>query len=687
MSILEGIKNWYIVFFAIGIGCFLLYPNFFNSHFQFIVLILFFNTVLLAFFYKNHLVFICFLMLGFSFTAGMLRAFIRHKQVEHVILTSQQKFCHVRGWIEKQDARQKRKKLIIRVKQACRLKNPPYRIRISSSMAVNAQAGDGVKFNAVLRAPPEQIAPETYNIKRTAYYKKIGAYGFAVSNLDPVSVKSNHIIESFERKIIRLRRQIEQKINLNLNQPIKGLISALLVGNKTGVDLQTRKDFQIAGLAHLLAISGLHMGLIAGGCFFFLRGFFALFVYFSNRYDVRKPAGFLAILVTIFYLLISGASVSTQRAAIMAITAFLAILFDRQVFSLRSVMIAFFIILLLRPESLFEAGFQMSFAAVIALIAFYEYRKRKHQMDYIQFEAYPYFIKYPLKILRYGYFLMLTSLIAGGATSFIAAFHFHKIVSYGLISNLLVLPIFTFITMPCGIFVFIFLPFGIEAIPLMIMELSLENILWIIQKITHLPYASIDIKMIPFSVFILYIFGFLCLCIGPVYRIRITGTLFMLTGFLLWIGSKPPDFWMGQKGAMAVKDSHAKQIYLVQVSSRNFGVRVFSGLSQSNSYRKHKLIKAKNCNESYCMLSIQQHSILYVRNPIEKICNRAYLIIASHQEQINSSDLKACRSKIILQSELQKKGNCLVWLNGRYVFNQTKPVYIKCSGSYLKAKS
>jgi len=190
----------------------------------------------------------------------------------------------------------------------------------------------------------------------------------------------------------------------------------------------------------------LHMGLLAGGAYSLASLLFAFITPLSRRYDMRKAAAVIGAFTATYYLILSGASVATQRAYIMAIIIFLAVVLDRRAFSLRSVSLAALVTLVLHPESLMSAGFQMSFAAVTALVVVYQYWDSKRDVY-----AYSSFAK-----LKSGFSsLSVTSFVAGLATSGFAVFHFGRMAKYGLIGNLLAMPVFSLIVMPAALVTFI----------------------------------------------------------------------------------------------------------------------------------------------------------------------------------------------------------------------------------------
>ncbi|MBL4758173.1 MAG: ComEC/Rec2 family competence protein, partial [Rhizobiales bacterium] len=147
----------------------------------------------------------------------------------------------------------------------------------------------------------------------------------------------------------------------------------MITGDRSFISRNHVEMLRASGLAHVLAISGLHMTLVTGALFAGLRALLAFIPGIALRYPIKKIAAFAALFAGAFYLALSGANVATQRAFIMVGIMLVAILLERPAISLRNVALAALFVILWRPESVVTASFQMSFAAVTALIAAYEY--------------------------------------------------------------------------------------------------------------------------------------------------------------------------------------------------------------------------------------------------------------------------------------------------------------------------
>src|SRR6202008_538017 len=215
----------------------------------------------------------------------------------------------------------------------------------------------------------------------------------------------------------------------------------------------------ISSLAHVLSISGYHMAVVAGVVFFLVRAVLALIPGFALRRPIKKWAALAALAAATFYLLLAGAEVATQRSYYMTAFVLGAVLIDPQALTLRTIGTAAILVLLLAPEAVVHPSFQMSFAATLALIAGYErgaIRLRANADSSLGARAALWGVN---EIVG----LTLASLLAGLATTPYAAYHFHRIAPYGVIANLLAMPIVSAWVMPMGILGILTMPLGLDA--------------------------------------------------------------------------------------------------------------------------------------------------------------------------------------------------------------------------------
>lgn len=342
------------------------------------------------------------------------------------------------------------------------------------------EPGDVVKVKAVLLPPPAPAYPGGYDFQRHAYFQSIGAVGYSIGDFQILGEVSGFLANS--RKLsARLRSSIASQISRLASSETIGFITAISTGDKRAIPSNQLDNMRHSGLAHLLAISGLHMGMIGGLIFFSFRFLLSLWPFLALNYPIKKIAAIVALMGLVGYLFVSGMSISAVRAYIMISAMFLAICFDRTALSFRMVVIAAIVILLLFPESLTTASFQMSFAAVFALISFYEIVGGKLG----QFARSGGIIR---RLFAYVLGVVLTSLIAGLATAPFAIYHFGQFATYSLFANLIAVPIMGLWVMPWAIIAFLMLPFDL-ALPFQMMGVGVAYILWIANETAHWPEA------------------------------------------------------------------------------------------------------------------------------------------------------------------------------------------------------
>ncbi|MEE9545598.1 MAG: ComEC/Rec2 family competence protein, partial [Rhodospirillales bacterium] len=272
-------------------------------------------------------------------------------------------------------------------------------------------AGDWIRVRAVLSPPPPPAAPGAFDFQRQSYFRRLGAVGFAFGPVELIAKGRDRGLDSLSLGLERLRQGIADSVMAGLHGRPGTIAAALMTGTRKAIEPKTITAIRDAGLAHLLAISGLHVGLVAAILFVGLRGALALAPPLALRYPIKKWAAAAAIIGAFAYALLAGATVPTQRAFLMIGLVLLAVLFDRRGLSMRLVAWAAFVILLLTPESLLGASFQLSFAAVTALIAAYEVVRDRRRFGN---KGPP---KWPRTALLYVAGVALTTVIAETATA------------------------------------------------------------------------------------------------------------------------------------------------------------------------------------------------------------------------------------------------------------------------------
>lgn len=486
---------------------------------------------------------------------GFLAAKVRTASVAAPVIAKPTYFVTVVGWVEKWERRaDKRNRLTLRVHaiegfDAARL---PYRVRVSIPWPEAPAPGAAVKLRAKLFPPPEPVAPGAFDFAMRAYFQRLGGVGFAVSKPEvwkgapvaPVDLRLRARLEV-------LRRHIAMRITNVLSREQAAVAQALIVGERGGLSEDVLRTLRRSGLAHILAISGLHMAIMAGSLYWLFRLLLTLTPGLALRHPVKKWAAGVALAGALVYLFISGGAFATQRAFIMAAVIFVAIMLDRPALTLRNVMLAAFIILLVMPESLLDVSFQMSFAATTVLVAFYERwtrallpRRHAGAIGGVQ------------HIARYLGGIALTTLLASVAVAPFAAYHFHQFTQYGILGNMLAMPVVASVVMPMALVCLLAMPVGLEAWPLHVMGAGIEAVLNVAAWVSALPGAVVPVPAYSGAALGLIVLGALWLSIWQ-RRWRLLGWLIISVGLALSTVRDAPDILIEREGkAIAVRDEN-----------------------------------------------------------------------------------------------------------------------------------
>ncbi len=423
----------------------------------------------------------------------------------------------------------------------------PDRIRLRLRRGDDVGVGDRISVLARLSPPPAPAMPGAYDFQRRAWFARIGGVGFALGHVKPAQdIADGGGVGTAAINLAKLRQTMADRIRSVLPAESGAIAAALIVGDRSAIPEETVQALRDSGLAHLLAISGLHLGLVATILFFGVRLVLALCEPVALRLPIKKIAAIAALAGAFVYLLLAGATVPTQRAFIMTGIVLFAILVDRTAVSLRLVAWAAMIVLALSPEVLLSASFQMSFAAVVALVAVYE-ALRDPLRDWLRGGG-------PGRKLAF-YFIgvAISTIVAGAATGLIALHHFGRITQFGLVANLAAIPIASFWIMPWGVLAAALMPFGLEEVALVPMAWGIEWIVLVAKTVAGWPGAVAAIPVMPQTGLVAIALGGLWLCLWQ-GRVRFFGCLGIVAGLaIIPLTDRPDVLVTGNGKLMAVR--------------------------------------------------------------------------------------------------------------------------------------
>ena len=433
------------------------------------------------------------------------------------------------------------------------------------SFSGKMRVGDFVAMRGFLPPPRGPALPGGYDFRRADYFAGIAASGFAFGTIR-IEPRSVHSADRFiARQINAVRRTIASRIVNTLGgNDASALVVALLTGQRGLLEPAAVDALRISGLAHILAISGLHMALFGGLVFGSVRAGLALIPGLALRWRIDRAACLAGCVACALYFLISGASLATQRAFIMIFLLFLARLCGRPALTIRNVSLAGIIILVLQPEALLNAGFQMSFAATFALVAIWRgFRDRRTQSRGGALQpGLPYRKSLARHVVLWASGLFVTSLIAGLATTPIAALHFERVAPLGLLTNVMAMPLFSLAVMPLGIVALLAMPFGLEFIALVPMGWCTQKILDMAGFVAVLtPHSGLIGAQSPLATCALASAAAMLVLMPRYYR-RLALVPFAIAGLALAV-FELPDLYIAENGKSLAFHNHAGQLRIV----------------------------------------------------------------------------------------------------------------------------
>ncbi|TDT77752.1 competence protein ComEC [Litoreibacter halocynthiae] len=414
----------------------------------------------------------------------------------------------------------------------------PFRVRVSlhgDDIGITFAPGDTVLTTGHLGPPAGPVEPGGFDFQRHLWFQQLGALGYTRNPMLRLAPAGS--AQGFSLWLYSFRLALSTAIKSRMSDEEGPFAAAIITGDRADLDPKLLDRLRASNLAHLLAISGLHMGLLTGAVFAVIRIGLSAVPQLALRLNLRKVAAVGALIAAVLYLGVSGANVATQRAFIMVTVMLLAICVERPALSLRAVAIAAFIVLIITPEALVGPGFQMSFAATTALVAVFAVIRDRGL-----------FLILP-KWLSGAAALLLSSFIAGAATAPYGAAHFNQVAQYGLLANLLSVPVMGLVVMPGALLAGCLAPLGLEGIGLWGMELGLAWILRVADLVSGLDGSTRAIVAPGPAVLPLVTLGGLMLCIWQGTG-RLVGLVPVFVAFGLWHNVERPAVLISETGRL-----------------------------------------------------------------------------------------------------------------------------------------
>lgn len=532
------------------------------------------------------------------------------------------------------------------------LSRPPERVRIVVGSR-HAPIPPGGDFRGLvrLRPPSGPAFPGSHDFAFAPFFNGIGAYGFSLGPPEPPAPDilgkeaRKGLGAWFGHRLSAVRLAMTERISQIIGGAEGGIAAALVTGERTGIPDEAEEWLRGTGLAHVLSISGLHMAIVAGFAMLLVRSLFALVPALALRFPIKKFAAAAALVVAAFYLALSGANIATQRAFIMLAIMLTAVLLDRPALTLRNVSIAAIVVIALTPHAVMTASFQMSFAATVALIGGYAALSRRQARSPVR----PGHRGWGHRILLAFAAIAMTSLIAGAATAPYAAYHFHRLAAFGLVANVLTMPLFTLWVMPLALIGSLAMSFGLDAWPFHAMGYGIGLVLQIARFVyEHLPDQAIGLTtaagLVLLSAAILA-----ASCFAS--RLRYVAVPLALAGLAAAPDRVPPPelliFEDGKEVALIAKDG---QLAFLRERPNDFVAaqweRAFEAKARPLAEREPRRRISADCDEGLCRFETRDGLKVVWTDDYEKTglaCDDGDVAIVARAIR-----LSACRSGAIL---------------------------------------
>ncbi|MDE8345097.1 MAG: ComEC/Rec2 family competence protein [Acidocella sp.] len=504
--------------------------------------------------------------------------------------------------------------------------------------------GESVAGYALLFAPERPAYPGAWDPGRQDFFAGVGANGVALGVL---RVTAPVRAAGLAMWLARLRGRIAAQVMAVLPVSTGAVAVTLLTGDEQAIPVAERQNFIAAGLAHILAVAGLHVGIVMGLVFAAVRLALCLPERLALRLDVKAMAAMAALLAGAGYAALTGAHLPILRSLAMASLATFGVVMGRRAISLRALALAALAIMLMTPEAVLGVSFQMSFSAVLALIAGFEALRRRRARGQTTRSAGGW-------VMRHIGALALTSFLAGGASMPFAAFQFQQIQPYWIPANLVAVPLMAVWVMPLGLLALGLMPLGLAKLALVPMGWGIGAIIWITVRIAALPAAMLRVSPMPNAAILLIAAGLVTLCIWRT-RLRWAGLGLMVAGVALCLAVRPPSVLISADARMVgLRNGNAVLVVSARAASAYIMAQwapVWAGLP---------FVQAR-CTAAACNV---EGVLLAVSPPVD--CGSARLVVSLEPLHGACSGLD-----VIDKASIWRDGAIAAWVSGNQITLRT----------------
>lgn len=468
----------------------------------------------------------------------------------------------------------------------------------------------------------------------------------------------------------RARNRLTARIAQTIGGPQGAVAAALVTGKRGLIPEDTNEALRAAGIYHVASISGLHMVLAAGLFLWSLRALLALFPTLALQRPIKTWSAIFAMAGSIAYCIFAGAEVATERALIMTLIILGAVVFARPAFSMRNLALAALAVMMLEPQALLGPSFQMSFAAVAAMIALFEQRPGQFETRPLALVAgeaggdphYDRRATWSGRMLAVFLALTLTTLAASIATGPYGAFHFHRFQPFGLLGNLLALPVIEFVVMPAAVFGTLATAFGLDGPVWTLMGYGVDLMLRVSHWVAAMNGSQIHVKAFSGASLLLLTLALVwaSLWLTP---LRWFAVVPAVAGFFLMTQEPRPDIFIDRQGRTLAFRNGDGVLSGMNIRANRFGMAQW--LASDADPRKpdnETLGRHVRCDRQGCTALLpggRTIALVLERRALPQDCARADILVTP----LFVDRICAGPERLIDGAHLQKTGALEIFLN------------------------
>ena len=606
-----------------------------------------------------------------ALSAGFLSMGLRTARVETPVL-DHIRIVKLQGFVEEVDLRPIGARLVLGVVDAGDMPAnlAPRRVRVTTRKTPNVAAGDYVALTARLLPPSRAVLPGGYDFSRDAYFAGVGAVG---STLGAITILPAPRDASWRQRFFASIDQARNRLALRVDAIIGGdegaIAAAMVTGKRDFLSSDARDLIREAGILHIITISGVQMTLVAGIFFVLARRLLALSPTLALRYPIKKWAAGVAMLGSVFYDVATGSRVGTERALIMTLIVLGAVVLDRRALTMRNLALAVLAIVALEPEAILGVSFQLSFAAVGALVAVMEARFARVDQGADPFL--PVRVRPPRRGAFLSHFvdkplgLLLATLCATSATASFMAYHFHDLSPYVLIGNPLTLTIIEFFAVPGALLGTALYPLGLDAWVWLYVGAGIKFILWVARFIAAAPGSTLHVRAFAPAALLFLSLAVMSAILWRSWLFRAMAIPFAALGIIGALEGPRYDAILAPSGDLAaVRDADGR---LEVVGKRFNAFDALQWLTADGDDRDPASARDPDaaCDRVGCVAALPEGQSLSVatdRAAFEEDCARAAVLVSALTAPAD------CRAEVFDERRLALTGAVgLVWDGARFV--------------------